>query len=56
MYYFKPSKVKGKIYMQIWKKEGTNRSYVLTIGCAESAYKVFSNLEKLMKDGQLNLD
>ncbi len=40
--------------MQIWKKEGTNRSYVLTIGCAESAYRIFSSLNELVIQGKLD--
>ncbi len=54
MYYFKPSKVKGKIYMQIWKKEDNKRTYLLTIGSAESAYRIFSSLERLMIKGELD--
>ena len=38
-YYYKHSKVNGKLYMQIWKKENKKKIYVRSLGSAEELNK-----------------
>ena len=45
-YYYKESKVKGKIYMQIWKKENNKHHYVMSLGPAEKLVKLLELKEQ----------
>ena len=45
-YYYKQSKVAGKIYMQIWKKENGKDAYVMSLGPAEKLVKRLTEKEQ----------
>lgn len=49
-YYYKPSKVKGQVYMQIWKKENGKDIYVISLGSAAGCLKKFQDLQKLVNE------
>lgn len=49
-YYYKPSKVKGQLYMQIWKKENDKDEYVMSLGSAAGCFKKFQDLQKLVNE------
>ena len=44
-YFYKQSKVKGQIYLQIWKRTEGKETYIMNVGNAEKCYKLLEKLK-----------
>lgn len=46
-YFYKQSKVKGQIYLQIWKRTDAGEEYVLSLGSAGKCFKKLVSINEI---------